>query len=71
MDKVEELLAKRKWMKRCLRANVAQPDDILTYGTVKLALIYSNVLNVREKEPELYDSIKRKSLPNGGVRKHR
>ena len=58
MDKVEELLTKRKWVRRCLRANVAQPEDIITYGTVKLALIYSNVLNKREKEPELYDAIK-------------
>ena len=58
MDYVEELLTQRKWMKRCLRANVAQPEDIKVYGTVKLALIYSNVLNNREKEPELYDAIK-------------
>ena len=58
MDRVEELLTKRKRVRRCLRAHVAQPEDIITYGTVKLALIYSNVLNKREKEPELYDAIK-------------
>ena len=58
MDKVLELMSKRKWQKHCLRANVAQPDDIVTYGTVKVAKIYSNVLNNRDKEPELYDAIK-------------
>ena len=58
MDRVEELLTKRKGVKRCLRSNVAQPEYILTYGAVKLALIYSNVLNDREKEPELYDAIR-------------
>ena len=58
MDRVEELFTKRNWMRRCLRASVAQPEDIITYGTVKLALIYSNVLNKRDKEPELYHAIK-------------
>ena len=58
MDIVEELLKNRKWCKRCLRANVAQPEDIVTYGKIKVAMIFSNVLNNREKEPELYDAIK-------------
>ena len=58
MDKVEELIAKRKWRKHCLRVNVAQPEDISISGSVKAARIYSNVLNKREKEPELYDAIK-------------
>ena len=58
MDKVLELMSKRKWQKHCLRANVAQPEDIKITGTVKVAKIYSNVLNSREKEPELYDAIK-------------
>ena len=58
MDVLEELMSKRKWKKQCLRANVAQPEDIVTYGTVKVAKIYFNVLNKREKEPELYDAIK-------------
>ena len=57
MDRVEELLAKRKWKKQCLRTNVAQPEDIVSYGTVKVAKIQSNVLNKRDKEPELYDAI--------------
>ena len=57
MEKVEELMAKRKWMKHCLRVNVAQPEDIRMTGSVKVAKIYSNVLNKREKEPELYDAI--------------
>ena len=58
MDRVEELLAKRKWEKRCLRSNVAQPEDVVQCGSVKVAKIYSNVLNKRKKEPELYDAIK-------------
>ena len=58
MDSVEELLKNRKWCKRCLRANVAQPDDIVTYGKIQVAIIYSNVLNSGEKEPELDDAIK-------------
>ena len=58
LDTLEELTAKRKWVKSCLRSNVAQPEDIKISGTVKVAKIYSNVLNNREKEPELYDAIK-------------
>ena len=58
MDVLEELMSKRKWEKRCLRANVAQPEDIVTCGTVKAAKIYSNVLNKKSKEPVLYDAIK-------------
>ena len=57
MDKLTDLMAKRKWIKCCLRANVAQPEDVKLYGTIKVANIYSNVLNVRDKEPELYDAI--------------
>ncbi len=53
----EELMSKRKWEKHCLRANVSQPEDIVTCGTVKVAKIYSNVLNKRAKEPVLYDAI--------------
>ena len=58
MDKVLELMSKRKWQKHCLRVNVAQPEDIKITGSVKVAKIYSNVLNNRDKEPELYDAIK-------------
>ena len=58
MDQLEELMAKRKWKNNCLRVNVAQPEDVVTHGKVKVANIYSNVLNKREKEPELYDAIK-------------
>ena len=58
MDVLEDLLSKRKWVKSFLRSNAAQPEDIKISGTVKVAKIYSNVLNNREKEPELYDAIK-------------
>ena len=48
MDKVLELMSKRKWQKHCLRVNVAQPEDIKITGSVKVAKIYSKVLNNRE-----------------------
>jgi hypothetical protein len=58
MDKVEQLMANRKWVKHCLRTNCAAPEDIQLTGKVKIAKIYSNLLYKREKEPELYDAIK-------------
>ncbi len=58
MDKVLELMSKRKGQKHCLRVNVAQPEDLRMTGKVKVAKIYSNVRNNRDKEPELYDAIK-------------
>ena len=60
MDRVEELLKKRRWTKHCLRANIAKEEDIIRYGkegTIKVAKVASNVLNNREKEPELYHAI--------------
>ena len=57
MDKVEQLMANRKWVKHCLRTNCAAPEDIQLTGKVKTAKIYSNLLYKREKEPELYDAI--------------
>jgi hypothetical protein len=44
MDFVEEFMSKRKGDKRCLRANVAQPEDIVTHWTAKM---YSNVVSER------------------------
>ena len=57
MDTLEDLMAKRKWVKHCLRTNCATPEDIQLTGKVKVAKIYSNLLYKREKEPELYDAI--------------
>ena len=57
MDLLEDLMAKRKWVKHCLRTNCAAPEDIQLTGEVKVAKIYSNLLYKREKEPELYDAI--------------
>ena len=37
MDVLEELMKKRKWIKCCLRANVAQPEDVKVYGTINVA----------------------------------
>ena len=56
MDKVEELLRSRKWSKDCLRDNIAQPEQIVTRGKVKIALVKSNVL--RKDEHELREAIR-------------
>ena len=58
MERVEELMSKRKWVKHCLRTNCAAPEDFVMTGKIKVAKIYSNLLWQREKEPELYDAIK-------------
>ena len=41
MDKVLYLLSQRKWQKHCLRLNLAQPEDIVTSGSIKAAKITS------------------------------
>ncbi len=58
MDVLKELMSKRKWEKRRLRANVAQPEDIVTCGTIKVVRIYTKALNKRAREPVPYDAIK-------------
>ena len=53
MDKVEELLTKRKWVKDCLRLNIAQPEQIISRGKnskFKVALVQSNLLGKKEQE---------------------
>ena len=44
MERVEELMAKRKWVKHCLRTNCAAPEDCVMTGKIKVAKIYSNLL---------------------------
>ena len=57
MERLTELLANRKWQKRCLRTNIAAPEDIQLSGKVRVALVASN--NVRkDKEPKLYEAIR-------------
>ena len=56
MEIVEEMLMKRKWAKDCLRANIAQDDRIIKRGSVKIALVASNLLN-QKKEPALTEAI--------------
>ena len=59
MDKVEELLAKRRWVKDCLRLNIAQPEQIIARGKnnkFKVALVQSNLLG--KKEHELREAIR-------------
>ena len=58
MERVEELMPKRKAVKHCLRTNCAAPEDCVMAGKIKVAKIYPNLLWQREKEPELYDAIK-------------
>ena len=58
MDKLLDLASKLKWTKHCLRLNLGQPENVKMTGAIKVAKIYSNVLNKREKEPELYEAIK-------------
>ena len=41
MERVEELMSKRKWVKHCLRTNCAAPEDIVMTGKIKVAKIYS------------------------------
>ena len=63
MDKVEELLAKRKWAKDCLRVNIAEADQIIGRGKdgkFKVALLQSNLLG--KKEDELGDAIQKKYI---------
>ena len=40
MERVEELMAKRKWVKHCLRTNCAAPEDCVMTGRIKVAKIY-------------------------------
>ena len=56
MERVEELMAKRKFVKHCLQTGCAAPEDCVMTGKIKVAKIYSNLLWQRE-EPELYDAI--------------
>jgi len=59
MDRVEELLAKRKWAKDCLRTNIVEPDQIIRRGKdlkFRVALVQSNLL--RKTEHELREAIK-------------
>ena len=58
MERVDELMANRKWAKHCRRTNVANPENIELRGRVRIAKVMSNQLSKREKEPELYDAIK-------------
>ena len=59
LELLEEMLNKRKWTKDCLRANIAQEDQIVYRGTkknVKIAVLQSEVLP--KKEVELRELIK-------------
>ena len=67
MDVLEDLMSKRQWKKQCLRANVAQPEDIVAYGTVKVAKIYSNVLKKGRKSQSSM-TLSRISRLSGGER---
>ena len=59
--KIEELLNKRKWANDCLRANIAQENQIIYRGVkknVKIAVLQSEVLPKKEIDlRELIESI--------------
>lgn len=53
LEQIEEMLNKRKWAKDCLRANIAEPHQIVMRGVkknVKIAVLQSEVLPARETE---------------------
>ena len=59
LEQLEEMLNKRRWAKDCLRANIAEPHQIVMRGVkknVKIALVQSEVLP--KKEIELRELIK-------------
>ena len=59
LEQLEEMLNKRRWAKDCLRANIAEPHQIVMRGVkknVKIALVQSEVLP--KKETELRELIK-------------
>ena len=41
MDKVEALMATRKWNKHCLITNVARPEQLEHQKRVKVAKVYN------------------------------
>ena len=55
MERVEELMAKRKWVKHCLRTNCAAPEDCVLTGKIEVAQIFFNLRWQRANEPELDD----------------
>ena len=53
LEQLEEMLNKRRWAKDCLRANIAQPEQIVMRGVkknVKIAVLRSEVLPKKEIE---------------------
>ena len=61
LEQLEEMLNKRRWAKDCLRANIAEPHQLVYRGVkknVKIAVLRSEVLPARESElRELIKSI--------------
>ena len=58
MEKLTELVANRKWQKRCPRAKIAAPEHTRKTGMVPVALVASNTVR-KEKDPERYEAIRR------------
>ena len=58
MDLVEQLMAARRWHKRCLRTNIARPEDVSLCNKTKIALVESEVPQRRyRKDRELAQAI--------------
>ena len=41
MDIVEQLMAIRRWQKKCLRSSIVKPEDVVLYKKTKLAFVES------------------------------
>ena len=46
---LESMLNKRRWCRNCLRANIAEPHQIVIRKTVKIALLKSEVYQKRKQ----------------------
>ena len=54
MEALRERLDKRHWDKMCLRRNIATPDQWAERGSVRLALVKSNILR-RDREKGMWE----------------
>ena len=85
IEQLEEMLNKRRWAKDCLRANIAEPHQLVYRGVKKnvtIAVLQSEVLPARESElrelikeiaPEWFGDEETKVLLNKNVtcKRHR
>jgi hypothetical protein len=58
MDIVEELLANRKWVHHCLRANIAPPEKVEQWKKTRVAYVTSNSITRTKHDQKLKEAIK-------------